>query len=131
MSTTKAELVSNYRAEVSSHRRIDSDGVGVQHTRDLEETERQLLAEGLLRRIGTSESFNNRNEKGLSHFLREHGSEVGATLVIFEITPGKARSAKKGADGRIDIETLRADPPTAMSARSYYLLRTRCYAPVA
>ena len=130
MSTTKVELVSNYREEVASQARIDSEGVRFQLTRDLEGTERELLAAGLCR-IGTSESFNNRNEMGLSNFIREHGSEVGATMVVFDITPGKARSAKKGADGRIDIQTLRADPPATMSARSYYLLRTRYYAPVA
>ena len=93
-------------------------------------TAQQLLATGF-RRIGTSESFNNRNEMGLSALIKEHGSEVGATMVIFSITPGKLTSAKRCADGRIDVKALRADPPASLSPRSYYLLQTSYFAPAA
>ena len=132
MSATRDELVAHYRVEVEVEldAHVEADAVQFQFTADLEGTAQQLLATGF-RRIGTSESFNNRNEMGLSALIREHGSEVGATMVIFSITPGKLTSAKRCADGRIDVKALRADPPASLSPRSYYLLQTSYFAPAA
>lgn len=54
---------------------------------------------------------------------------VGASLVLFRITPAKLRAVRRTPDGRIDMDAVRADPPAGMLPRGYSVTQAVFLAP--
>lgn len=54
---------------------------------------------------------------------------VGASLVLYRITPAKVRAVRRLPDGRIDMDAVRADPPAGMSPGGYSVTQAVFLAP--
>jgi hypothetical protein len=79
--------------------------------------------------LGLSEVAGKNNVMGFSDLLCCTAVDVGAALVVFQITPAKLRAIRRNADGRIDIDAVRADPPANMHSAGYSVTQAVFLAP--
>lgn len=80
--------------------------------------------------LGSSDLLIKNNEMGFSEGLRQAAVAAGASLAFFQITPAKVRAVQRKADGRIDMDAVRADPPVKMSPGGSSVLQLVLLAPV-
>lgn len=85
-------------------------------THDLSASVDQWEEKGFIK-LGSSDTVGKNDAVGFSHLLGHAAAAVGATLVVFEATPAKLRSIHRDADGRVDMDQVRADPPVSLSPR--------------
>ena len=95
--------------------------VHFQPTRDIE-NERATWEQKGYERVGWCEFADKGARMGISHLAREQAAAVGASVVLFQSTPAKVRSIRKGPDGRIDMSLVHADPPASLSPRGTYVV---------
>lgn len=87
--------------------------VSLVHTADLSGMVNTWEKRGFVT-LGTADAAGKNNAMGFSDRLCSAAISVGASLVIVQITPSKARAIQRNVNGRIDMEAVRADPPTKM-----------------
>ncbi|MCV2360390.1 hypothetical protein LNV08_15545 [Paucibacter sp. TC2R-5] len=71
--------------------------------------------------IGSAQ-FVGRGGQGVGREAREQATKVGAALVLFTLVPCKLRAVRKTADGQIDMQAVRADPPSSLSPKGYSVI---------
>jgi hypothetical protein len=74
-------------------------------------------------RLGSCEFVEKGSRMGISYLAREQAASVGASIVLFQFTPAKVRAIRRGEDGRIDMSSVRADPPASLSPRGTYVVQ--------
>ena len=110
------------QAHLEVGRALDAETVQVQPSRDLSADLWRLKATGLLP-IGSAE-FVGRGSMGMGFEARKQAAAIGASVVLFRLTPAKIKTIRRGPDGAIDLEPVLADPPASMSSRSYYVVQS-------
>ncbi|MEO8023320.1 hypothetical protein [Polaromonas sp.] len=60
---------------------------------------------------------------GVGEEARAQAKQVGATMVLFSLWPAKLRAVKYRENGSIDLGSVVADPPAALSPKGHYVLR--------
>jgi len=101
---------------------VDVDKVEVQMSRDLPAELGRRKSAGFLP-IGTAE-FVGRGSMGVGLEARTQAAKVGASLVLFRLTPAKVKAIRRNPDGTIDLESVLADPPASMSPRGYFVVQS-------
>ena len=101
---------------------VDVDKVELQMSKDLPADLDRRRNSGFIP-IGTSE-FVGRGNMGVGIEARTQAARVGASLVVFRLTPAKLRAIRRDPDGAIDMESVLADPPAYMSPRGYFVLQS-------
>jgi hypothetical protein len=80
-------------------------------------------------KLGSSEVVDRNNMTGFSNRLCNAAVAVGASLVVCQITPAKPRAVRRDADGRIDMDALRAKPPPRIYPGGYSVTQAIYLAP--
>ena len=101
---------------------VDVDKVELQMSKDLSADLDRRRNSGFIP-IGISE-FVGRGNIGVGFEARTQAARVGASLVLFRLTPAKLRAIRRGPDGTIDIASVLADPPAYMSPRGYFVVQS-------
>jgi hypothetical protein len=99
---------------------VDAEAVQVLLCADLQAEVAKYLNQGFVQ-LGSAQ-FVGRGNQGVSREARAQAAKVGATVVLFTLVPCKLRAVRKTADGHIDMQALRADPPVGFSPKGYSVL---------
>jgi hypothetical protein len=67
--------------------------------------------------------FAEKGDCGVGAEASDEAARVGASLVLFSIWPAKFRAIKHLPDGSIDLAAVLADPPAALTPKSYFVLK--------
>lgn len=100
---------------------VDADNVELHMSNDLRADLDRRRDSGFIP-IGISE-FVGRGSMGVGFEARTQAAKVGASLVLFRLTPAKLRAVRRSPDGAIDMEAVLADPPAYMSHRGYFVVQ--------
>jgi len=87
------------QAHLEVGRALDAETVQVQPSRDLSADLWRLKATGLLP-IGSAE-FVGRGSMGMGFEARKQAAAIGASVVLFRLTPAKIKTIRRGPDGAI------------------------------
>lgn len=80
-------------------------------------------------KLGSSDTVGKNDVMGFSDLLGHATAAVGATLAVLQVTAAKLRAIRRHADGRIDMNRVRADPPASLSPRGYNVTQAVFFAP--
>lgn len=100
--------------------RVPQEDVHVLMCADLDAEVERYRSTGL-HPVGTAQ-FVGKGNQGVGQEAREQAAIVGASVVLFSLVPCKLRAIRKAADGRIDMNAVRADPPASLSPRGHSVL---------
>jgi len=79
--------------------------------------------------LGTADAVTRNDRMGFSTALCQVAVAAGASLVLYQVTPAKARAIRRDGGGRIDMDAVRADPPASLSARGQSVTQAVFLAP--
>jgi hypothetical protein len=88
------------------------------YTKDLSGTVDKWEEVGFIK-LGQSEVVSKNDDMGVSDGLSYTAAAVGASLVVFQITPAKLRAIRRNPDGSIDMDAVRADSPRSFNPSGY------------
>jgi hypothetical protein len=100
--------------------RVPVENIQVLMCADLDAEVEKYRSTGLYP-VGTAQ-FVGKGNQGIGQEAREQAAVVGAALVLFSLVPCKLRAIRKTADGRIDMDAVRADPPASLSPHGHSVL---------
>jgi hypothetical protein len=98
------------------------------YTNDLLGTVDQWEKAGFLT-LGLSEVVGKNDVMGFSDDLGHAAVAVGASLVVFQVTPAKLRAVRRSPDGRIDMDVVRANSPASFNPRGCSVVQAVFLAP--